>query len=130
MASSRPSAVDIAAAMPPAATRPEITYGRPAISGVASTMMSGFRKNSLICSIPSALLSLMASRPIALHFWIHSSDSTWSTDAPMIEVGRFGSIICSLLNVASAGAEKYSRKMKNSDQATELRASRTDGVVK
>ena len=29
-----------AAARPPAATRPDTTYGRPAISGVASTMMS------------------------------------------------------------------------------------------
>ena len=40
MASSRPSAVESAAARPPAATRPEITYGRPAISGVESTITS------------------------------------------------------------------------------------------
>ncbi len=40
MASSSPSAVDSAAARPPAATRPEITYGRPAISGVESTITS------------------------------------------------------------------------------------------
>jgi hypothetical protein len=40
IASSRPSAVDSAAARPPAATRPEITYGRPAISGVESTITS------------------------------------------------------------------------------------------
>ena len=40
----------------------------------------------------------------------------------MTEVARFGSIIGSLLEVASAGAEKYSRKMKNSDQATDVRA--------
>ena len=32
--------------------------------------------------------------------------------------------------VASAGAVKYSRKMNSSDQATDLRASRTEGVVK
>ena len=48
----------------------------------------------------------------------------------MMLVARFGSSICSLVKVASAGAVKYSRKMKNSDQATDLRASRTDGVVK
>ena len=40
MASSSPSAVESAAARPPAATRPEITYGRPAISGVESTITS------------------------------------------------------------------------------------------
>ena len=40
MASRSPSAVDSAAARPPAATRPEITYGRPAISGVESTITS------------------------------------------------------------------------------------------
>ena len=32
--------MDSAAARPPAATRPEITYGRPAISGVESTITS------------------------------------------------------------------------------------------
>ena len=32
-------------------------------------------------------------------------------------------------STASAGAVKYSRKMKNSDQNTDLRASFTDGVV-
>ena len=40
MASRSPSAVESAAARPPAATRPEITYGRPAISGVESTITS------------------------------------------------------------------------------------------
>jgi hypothetical protein len=35
-----PSAVESAAASPPAATRPEITYGSPAISGVESTITS------------------------------------------------------------------------------------------
>ena len=34
-----------------------------------------------------------------------------------------------LTSTASAGAVKYSRKMKNSDQVTESRASFTDGVV-
>ena len=32
--------MESAAARPPAATRPEITYGRPAISGVESTITS------------------------------------------------------------------------------------------
>ena len=39
-ASRSPSAVESAAARPPAATRPEITYGRPAISWVESTITS------------------------------------------------------------------------------------------
>jgi len=34
-----------------------------------------------------------------------------------------------LTSTANAGAVKYSRKMKNSDQVTEARASFTDGVV-
>jgi hypothetical protein len=46
----------------------------------------------------------------------------------MIAVGRVGSRSCSFDSVASAGAVKYSRKMKNSDQETDLRAVRTDGV--
>src|SRR3546814_13577615 len=48
----------------------------------------------------------------------------------MIAVGRVGSRSCSFDSVASAGAVKYSRKMNSSDQATDLRAERTDGVVK
>ncbi|MND00485.1 hypothetical protein D3C83_191230 [compost metagenome] len=55
---------------------------------------------------------------------------TSASGLPMTLVGRLGSSICSLVKVASAGAVKYSRKMKNSDQATELRAPRTVGVVK
>ena len=57
MVSSRPSAVDSAAARPPAATRPEITYGRPPISGVASTMMSPPIFISLSWRMPSLLMS-------------------------------------------------------------------------
>ena len=34
-----------------------------------------------------------------------------------------------LTSTASAGAVKYSKKMKNSDQVTDCRASFTDGVV-
>ncbi len=40
MASSSPSAVDSAAAKPPAPTRPITNQGMPAISGVESTIMS------------------------------------------------------------------------------------------
>src|SRR3546814_13299027 len=48
----------------------------------------------------------------------------------MIAVGRVGSRSCSFDSVASAGAVKYSRKMNSSDHATDLRAARTDGIVK
>ena len=41
MVSSKPSAVESAAASAPAAISPDITYGSPAISGAASTTMSG-----------------------------------------------------------------------------------------
>jgi len=40
MASSRPSAVDSAAAKPPAPTRPTTQIGMPAMEGVDSTIMS------------------------------------------------------------------------------------------
>ena len=45
---------------------------------------------------------------------------------PIIPVARLGSRSCSLVNVASAGAVKYSKKMNSKDHATDLRASRTD----
>jgi len=61
--SSKPSAVDSAAARPPAATRPEITYGKPAISGVASTTMSPPIEISARCTMPSALTSVIDSKP-------------------------------------------------------------------
>ena len=50
--------VDSAAARPPAATIAETTKGRPAISGVASTMMSASMRSSPSCSTPSRLMSL------------------------------------------------------------------------
>ena len=73
MASSRPSAVESAAARPPAATRPDTTYGRPAISGIDSTMMSWLMMNSASCRMPSLLASLMVSRPPTWdQFWTHA----------------------------------------------------------
>ena len=48
MTSSRPDAVDSAAARAPAATRPTIGAGRPPISGLASTMMSLLMNSSLV----------------------------------------------------------------------------------
>ena len=47
--SSSPAAVDSAAAMPPAATRAITQSGSPAISGLASTMMSRSTVSSLPC---------------------------------------------------------------------------------
>src|SRR3546814_1880134 len=63
-------------------------------------------------------------------FWIQARLLTASKDWPMIAVGRVGSRSCSFDSVASAGAVTYSRKMNSSDHATDLRAARTDGVVK
>ena len=49
----------MAAAIPPAATRPEITYGNPAISGVANTTALPPMKNSFNSRVPFPLKSLM-----------------------------------------------------------------------
>ena len=73
---------------------------------------------------------MICRKPTAAHFWIHSSAFTSAIGLPMMLVARFGSSTCSLVKVASAGAVKYSRKMNNSDQPTDLRAACTDGVVK
>ena len=55
--SSRPSAVDSAAAMPPTATRQVTQYGRPPMSGAASTITSPAIISSPNCSSPSPLTS-------------------------------------------------------------------------
>ncbi len=68
--------------------------------------MSPRMKNSLICRMPSPLLSMIARNPTVLHFWIHSSAFTSAMDLPMMLVARFGSSTCSLVKVASAGAVK------------------------
>ncbi len=47
--SNNPAAVDNAAAMPPAATSAITQFGNPAISGLASTMMSLSTLSSLPC---------------------------------------------------------------------------------
>ena len=72
----------------------------------------------------------MASIFTSVQFLIHSRLFTSAMDLPMMMLARFGSISCSFVSVARAGAVKYSRKMKNSDQDTERRAERTVGVVK
>src|SRR3546814_19946175 len=120
----------MAAARPPAATRPDTKYGRPAISGVASTVMSGRMKNSLSCRMPSALLSTIRSMLTLDQFWIQARLLTASKDWPMIAVGRVGSRSCSFDSGDSAGDGKYSRKMNSNEHETDLRAEGTAGVVK
>lgn len=87
-------------------------------------------KNSLIWTIPSPLLSETASMPTLDQFCTQVSACTSSTAFPITAVGSEGSSSCSFVSVARAGAVKYSRKMNSSDQPTERRAERTDGVVK
>ena len=60
----------------------------------------------------------------------HSRACTSAIDLPIIPVANDGSINCSLDNVANIGADEYSKKIKNSDQATDFLADFTDGVVK
>ena len=83
-----------------------MTYGRPAISGVASTTMSPRMKNSLICSMPSPFESITFRKPTSLQFLIQSSAFTSAMLLPMMLVAKFGSRIWILVNVASAGAVK------------------------
>ena len=87
-------------------------------------------KNTLICRMPSPLPSMILTKPTFDHFCTHSRALASAIDPPMMPVARFGSRIDSLVKVASAGAVKYSRKMKISDQPTDWRAAFTDGVVK
>src|SRR6056300_57157 len=126
----KPSAVDIAAAIPPAATSPEITYGNPATSGVANTTTPLRMKNSLRSSVPLPFKSAINTCPTAVHSCTHLMPCTSAIDLPIIEVGIFGSIKAIFESVASIGAEKYSKKIKNNDQATDLLAELTLGVVK
>jgi hypothetical protein len=58
MASSRPAAVDSAAARPPAATSAITQLGSSAISGLASTMMSAFTVSSLPFQPAASALAL------------------------------------------------------------------------
>ena len=60
--------------------------------------------------MPSPFWSITANRPISLQFWIHPSPSTASIGWPMIAVGRVGSSIESLLNVASAGRREVEQE--------------------
>ena len=125
-----PSAVDIAAAIPPAATNPEITYGNPAISGVARTTISPLMKNSFKSRIPSELKSWICIHFWAFHAWYQSIFCTSAIDLPIIPVAKFGSIKASLDTVASIGAEVYKSAIKNNDHATDFLAALTLGVVK
>ena len=64
MVSSRPSAVESAAARPPAMTRPVITKGSPAISGMDSTTKSVLRTTkSAHWTMPSPFLSTTVKSP-------------------------------------------------------------------
>src|SRR6056300_1898588 len=63
-------------------------------------------------------------------FCTQSRACTSAIDLPIIPVANDGSINCSLDNVANIGADEYSKKIKNSDQATDFLADFTDGVVK
>ena len=65
IASSRPAAVDSAAARPPAATSAITQLGSSAISGLASTMMSAFTDSSLPFQ-PAASAFFMTSGSLVL----------------------------------------------------------------
>ena len=124
MVSSRPSAVDSAAARPPAATRPEITYGRPAISGVASMIRSAPKRISPNCRIPSPFTSSTDSSELSMRDHCAIQVGSESKLLPT----RFAMISC-LTSTANAGALRYSSAMKNSDHATDERAAATEGAV-
>jgi hypothetical protein len=71
-----PSAVDSAAASPPAITRPVITNGNPAISGMASTTKSVLlTTKSAQWTMPSPALSTTSKRPAGCHSVTHRGKS-------------------------------------------------------
>src|SRR5437660_5594494 len=124
MVRSRPSAVDSAAARPPAATKPDTTYGRPAISGVASTIRSPPITISASCTMPSLLTSTMLSSDGSTFAHAEAQAGSAANELPtkLVYMSYFAS-------TARQGAVKYNRKMHTSDQNTEVRASCTLGVV-
>ncbi len=76
MVRSSPSAVESAAARPPAITSPVITKGRPAISGIASTTKSELLiTKSASCTTPSPSLSTTSKRPAGFHSVTHRGRS-------------------------------------------------------
>src|SRR5690606_8067437 len=103
MTSSRPAAVDMAAARPPAATRPTIGAGRPAISGLASTRMSLLRIRSapeaaLLLTVLMVVASgLMLTNPVACQLVTH--DGSASTALPCTSLSMLN-----LVNAPTAGA--------------------------
>jgi len=82
MDSNRPSAVDSAAVSPPAATSPATTYGKPAISAAASTMMSLPIAISLHCRWPSRLTSCTDSNAGSTRLPPATQDGRASNDTP------------------------------------------------
>src|SRR4029450_11269564 len=64
MVSSKPSAVESAAARPPAITRPVMTNGSPATSGIESTTKSVDRTTkSAHCTMPAPVVCTTGERP-------------------------------------------------------------------
>ncbi len=79
---------------------------------------------SASCTMPSALMSAIFIRVASTAAQLE----TQAGRAAKLEPTRL-EYTSNLASTASAGAVKYSRKMKNIDQNTDLRASRTEGVV-
>src|SRR5262245_55261098 len=122
--SSSPSAVDSAAASPPAATRQLTANGMPPISGAASTRMSGVMRNSPSCSTPSWLMSTADTSDGCVfdHSRIQRGSSENGVPTTEVNTSYFTS-------TASTGAHTYSNAMNSSAQVTERRAAETLGVV-
>src|SRR5712691_9640249 len=123
MVKSRPSVVESAAASPPAMTRPVITNGSPATSGMESTTKSVDRTTkSAHWTMPSPFLSTTVKRPAGCQKVTQLGSSLILDPTSRVKTAKRA-------KAAYAGAVKYRRKMKNSDHATEVRACLTDGVV-
>ncbi|MCY1372610.1 hypothetical protein D9M69_598300 [compost metagenome] len=87
-------------------------------------MMSPPMDISLSCSSPSWLISVTDSSEGSTLFHAETHWGNWSKGVPMSTWNT-----SNFTSTASAGAVKYSRKMKNSDQVTDCRASFTLGTV-
>jgi hypothetical protein len=87
-------------------------------------MMSPPMRISPSWKMPSLLMSATDSRAGSTRAQLAIQAGNWSKGVPTSTLNT-----SYFTSTASAGAVKYSRKMKNSDHVTEARASFTEGVV-
>src|SRR5258708_35673280 len=124
MVSSNPSGAESAAASPTAETTPDTTYGKPAISGVASTIRSPPITISASCTMPSPLMSTMLSSDGSTFAHAEAQAGSEANELPTrcVYMSYFAS-------TPTQPPLKHRMNIHTSDQNTDVRASCTLGVV-